>query len=506
MSLLLDALKKAELAKRASQGGAGEPPAPSSAAPDIDLTGEMPGADPHDSPPVVTRESLPDISSSLEIVSPEPSPPQGAQAAAVGPPPAAPAAPQEWGLAEEQPPPPPAQDFPGGAAFGGGDDRRAAQQVFQAKEVNYNPRRPFYITVGVLLACGAGYAGYVWWQLQPHYITNTSAVQTAKSSAPAEAPASQAAVPQPAAAPATPQAGSPGALAAVGPAATGTASPAGNAAPATGGTPATGSAPSSASTRAASTGTAAGAAPGTPSSAAEARPARNAERAAGRGESDAARPVGDGAAPRTFRPAPRGDLGAISVSPAAQGIDPLSQQGYDAFQRGDLAQARDSYQRMLQRDPNSRDALLGLAAIDLKSGDLGTAQARYLRLLELDPRDGYALAGMAALNGAVDPVQSESRLKTLIAAQPEVPDLHFALGNQLAAQKRWPEAQGAYFKAFSMDSGNPDYAFNLAVSLDQMHQAGPALDYYRKALALAAARSAAFDKAQAGRRVKDLSR
>jgi len=499
MSLLLDALKKAELAKRASQDGAGEPAAPSSAAPDIDLTGDMPPAHPVD-PPVVTRESLPDISSSLEIVSPEPNPPQGARAAASEPP-AAPAPPQDWGLAEEEPPAAPAQDFPGGAAFGsGGDDaRRAAQQVFQAKEVNYNPRRPFYITVALLLACGAGYAGYVWWQLQPHYVTNTAAVQAAKSSAAAEASAPQAAVSQPAsqsaAVPATPQAGAP---AAAGPGTTGSVGPAAGAAPATASTPPSAPTPALAA--------AAGTTVPTAVPAADARPARTAERAAGRAETDPARGAGESAAPRTFRPASRGDLGAISVSPAAQSIDPLVQQGYDAFQRGDLPQARDRYQRLLQRDVNSRDALLGLAAIDLKSGDLGTAQARYLRLLELDPRDAYALAGMAALNGAVDPVQSESRLKTLIADQPEMPDLHFALGNQLAAQKRWPEAQAEYFKAFSMDPGNPDYAFNLAISLDQMHQAGPALDYYRRAVALAATRAAAFDQAQAARRVKELSR
>lgn len=187
-------------------------------------------------------------------------------------------------------------------------------------------------------------------------------------------------------------------------------------------------------------------------------------------------------------------------------VDPQLERAYAAFQQGDLATAREAYQRVLQREPSNRDALLGLAAADVRTRNYELAESRYLRLLEADPRDTHAMAGLIALRGQTDPVQTESRLKGLLAAQPDAPFLHFSLGNQYAAQSRWAEAQSAYFKAFSLDPENPDFVFNLAVSLDQLHQARIALDYYRRALALSSSRAAAFDKAQASARIAELSR
>ena len=105
-----------------------------------------------------------------------------------------------------------------------------------------------------------------------------------------------------------------------------------------------------------------------------------------------------------------------------------------------------------------------------------------------------------------DLVASESRLKTLIAGQPQSAQLHFSVGNQYAHQSRWTEAQAAYFKAYSIDPANADYAFNLAVSLDQLRQKKPALEYYQRALALVDKRAASFDPAQARTRVQELSK
>ena len=102
--------------------------------------------------------------------------------------------------------------------------------------------------------------------------------------------------------------------------------------------------------------------------------------------------------------------------------------------------------------------------------------------------------GCVALRGQqLDPIAVESRVKSMLAANPEANVLHFTLGNQYAQQGRWAEAQQAYFKAFAANPENPDFAFNLAVSLDQLRQGKLALEYYRKALSLAETRGAAFD-------------
>ncbi|MGE0082345.1 MAG: hypothetical protein AB7U81_13725, partial [Thiohalomonadaceae bacterium] len=58
----------------------------------------------------------------------------------------------------------------------------------------------------------------------------------------------------------------------------------------------------------------------------------------------------------------------------------------------------------------------------------------------------------------------------------------FLRGNDLAAQGRWEEAGAAYAEAFALDQ-RPDYAFNLAVSLERLGRREDALHHYRVALA-----------------------
>jgi tetratricopeptide (TPR) repeat protein len=164
-------------------------------------------------------------------------------------------------------------------------------------------------------------------------------------------------------------------------------------------------------------------------------------------------------------------------------IDPEIASAYLAFQTGKLDVARQEYEAVLQKDMRNRDALLALAAIDVRRGELDLAELRYQRILEIDPRDMHATAALLALHGRNSPL-SESRIKSLLSTQPESAPLHFALGNLYAYGKRWPEAQSAYFRAYASDPDNADYAFNLAVSLDQLRQTSNAMRYYQRALDL----------------------
>jgi len=185
-------------------------------------------------------------------------------------------------------------------------------------------------------------------------------------------------------------------------------------------------------------------------------------------------------------------------------LDPLLTSAYQAFMAGDIGKAENDYRKALQQTPNSRDALLGLAAIAANRGQAQEAAAHYLRILQLDPKDAAAQAGLIGLKGYSDPTLSESRLKTLLAQQPDAGYLHFALGNLYAHQSRWPEAQEAYFNALHGDAGNADYAFNLAVSLEHLDQRKPALVYYQRALALVKERTVSFDSEQLKKRIHEL--
>ncbi|MFA9421128.1 MAG: tetratricopeptide repeat protein, partial [Gammaproteobacteria bacterium] len=161
--------------------------------------------------------------------------------------------------------------------------------------------------------------------------------------------------------------------------------------------------------------------------------------------------------------------------------DHLLQEAYAAYQRGNDDLAMLKYNQVLDIDPGSRNALLARAAISIQNGNIETAIQDYQTLLVSNPKDSLAMSSMTAVAN-YSPEQSESLLKLLIRDEPDSPYLNFALGNVYVAQNRWSEAQGQYFTAFQNNPGDPNYAYNLAVSLEHINQPRVAISYYQRAL------------------------
>ena len=410
MSLLLEALKKAEKAKEEAQRRVhGE---------SREATIVAPAPEP---------APLPDIRPPLQIVG-EPA----------------------LSLAEEKPQPQP-EPRPQPKAEAQASERATARKVFEAKFREPNPRLPFFIALGALGVFAVGTVVYFWIQLRPPApLVNLNPKPPAGEAQIAAAPAVQ---------PASPRA------------------------PATQPT-----------------------IPGLPAAPVAATPNKTAPRPVEREpETPLLKPQ-----PRTVAPAARAPAPAeseITTSRNAPQVHPKVGAAYSAYLAGDLAAARADYQEALRDEPANRDALLGLAALDVRGGRFEAAETAYLRLLRADPRDAHAHAALLALrSGRVDPVAAESRVKSMLADNPGAHVLNFTLGNQLAQQGRWAEAQQEYHKAFSAEPDNPDFAYNLAVSLDHLRQPKLALEYYRRALALAKARGASFDVNAAEARVAQLGR
>jgi tetratricopeptide (TPR) repeat protein len=211
-------------------------------------------------------------------------------------------------------------------------------------------------------------------------------------------------------------------------------------------------------------------------------------------------------APPSLPPVAAPDNSQIQVqrSVAAPQINPGVQQAYQAFNGGQLGLARQQYETVLRQDANNRDALLGLAAVALRDNQGAQAAALYVRLLEINPDDGEALAGLIGLRQG-DVAQSEAKLKAILARSPDSAPVLFALGNVYAKQRRWNEAQQQFFRAYGAAPGNPDYAFNLAVGLDRLNQPRLAATYYQRALTLAQTTPAAFDQAIVQTRLRELA-
>jgi Tfp pilus assembly protein PilF len=187
-------------------------------------------------------------------------------------------------------------------------------------------------------------------------------------------------------------------------------------------------------------------------------------------------------------------------------VAPEVDAGYRALLQGDLATARRHYEAAVESDPTDVDAELGLATVQARSGNIPAAAAAYRRALALDPRNATALAGLAALSDRAPPEALENALNGDIAQHPDSAALQLTLGNLYASQRRWPEAQAAYFEAERLQPENADVAYNLAVCLDHLGQRRAAADFYRRALGLRSHEGAQFDAAAASRRLVELTR
>lgn len=439
----MEALKKAELAKQAAQD------APAAEA-DLRL-------EPIDSSAAATEsdkrpdapKNLPDLPSQLDVLDAEFIAHAEAGKAAAAAKSAALAAAPAGASPKNAPPLRPGRQTSAtdksplrAAAPAAEAERKAAQQVFAVKQPPARTRVGFVIAMGIVFLIGAsGIGGYVWWQMQPKPgLAGTALAQVAARTAGAP----PVLLPPPVA------------VVAVAP-------------------------------------------PATPAPAAPSQAVAVATDAA----TQAPPPRPRQATPQAVEP----DR-PIRITKSQLRVNPGASRGFEALAAGDLETARSEYQRLLEAEPRNGDALRGLAAVALRQGDTAAAGEWYLKALEANPKDAVAQAGLIGLRGAGseagDPPALESRLKSLIAAQPEVAALHFALGNVYARQSRWNEAQQSFFKAFSAEPEHPDYVFNLAVSLDHLRQTRLAAQYYQQALTLAAQRPAGFDKAQVAARLRDL--
>ena len=177
---------------------------------------------------------------------------------------------------------------------------------------------------------------------------------------------------------------------------------------------------------------------------------------------------------------------------------------YQAMQGGDPERARSLYGAVLAADSRNVDALLGLAAVATTQGRVEEAAELHERVLAIDPQNVAAQAGVASLAGRAEPIAAETRLRLLLGREPSSA-LYSSLGNLLAGQGRWQEAQQAWFQAYQLEPGNPDHIYNLAVGLDRLGQAGLAARYYRQALESARTRGGiGFDQSRARARLEKL--
>ncbi|MCW5650927.1 MAG: tetratricopeptide repeat protein [Ramlibacter sp.] len=200
---------------------------------------------------------------------------------------------------------------------------------------------------------------------------------------------------------------------------------------------------------------------------------------------------------------------AIASGPVLRRTAPAElnrmQTAYSDFNAGRTEAAAQIWRDVLRTEPLQRDAWLGLAVLAHREGRRDEAIASYRQVLRIDPENAAAIAALSVLTNATADPQEESRLRDLLASNPNSAMLNGALARVLAAQGRWDEAQPLWFAAHAREPDNPSLAFNLAVALDRLRKPALAAEYYRKALALNEGRPDTFDANAARKRLAGLS-
>ena len=182
----------------------------------------------------------------------------------------------------------------------------------------------------------------------------------------------------------------------------------------------------------------------------------------------------------------------------------LKQQALAAFNSGDLQAAEQQYRRWKNLQPQSVAARFGLARVALARADVTSARAYYLDILQLEPDNTAAQASLLNLPG-LENQENLRRLQALLDAHPRNSYLNYVMGNYQAGIGRWQQAQQLYFNALSGQNDNAVYAFNLAIALDQLGQSAAAADHYRRSLRLTTEPLPATARQQAEQRLIQLT-
>ena len=173
--------------------------------------------------------------------------------------------------------------------------------------------------------------------------------------------------------------------------------------------------------------------------------------------------------------------------------------------RGELADARAAFERVVERLPSSAAGWSFLAQVSRRLGDLegaaqGSARARAaarsaslgatadpdpllvaVEDLRADRRGREARARRAAASGDHD--SAEAIYRRLVNERPGNADLHYNHGNALARLGRNEEAEAAYRSALSRAPDSSAAMANLANLLARRGRDGEADDVYRRSIA-----------------------
>lgn len=157
--------------------------------------------------------------------------------------------------------------------------------------------------------------------------------------------------------------------------------------------------------------------------------------------------------------------------------------GLSAWKSGDLARARDAFERSLTIDSANVKALLNLGRVLLEQGKPNEALERVNAAVALDSGSADAQRMMARVQSALGQRDSaEASYRIALSIDPTDSWSMNNLGLLLIEQGRYEEALPPLARAVELRPEAPAFANNLGVALERTGHAGAAAEAYRAAL------------------------
>ncbi|MGH9899529.1 MAG: aspartyl protease family protein, partial [Pyrinomonadaceae bacterium] len=168
------------------------------------------------------------------------------------------------------------------------------------------------------------------------------------------------------------------------------------------------------------------------------------------------------------------------------GSDKRKEQAVRALRAGDFEQAESLYRELLNKEKNSKDAMLGLSLALLKQRKLQESFDLALYVKKIDPQSAraYALAGTALL--AVGDFKAAGlELNQALTLKPEEAMAVAGVAMIDFYENRLESSIRGLRRAIDLDSREPDYIFSLAQAASRTEHYKEAADAYERFLTVA---------------------
>ncbi len=147
----------------------------------------------------------------------------------------------------------------------------------------------------------------------------------------------------------------------------------------------------------------------------------------------------------------------LAVAQASGDPEPLNELGVVLLRLKEPAEARRTFERLLQVDPTAVGTLYNLGLLEMSLRRRPEAAAAFRRVVELDPRHADAWRGLGAALAADDGARAVEAWQRVLALAPQDFDTLYNLGMLLSDEGRGADAR-PYLKRFLNEAPRDRYA------------------------------------------------